>query len=366
MEARAGSWRRWIIVAAGLAMTAVPAQADVSFTQRIKVKTPGSIGSIDISRTVRLSGMKERDELFMKLSNPSAEVVDRGRRDEIRIVRPDKDLVWELDPKEQTYTETTFPELRARMERMAQELGIVTKTQEASDAEVRVETKWTKETKRIGPWEATKRTIIAHTQVVDLETGLKRGGEVVWDLWLSGNVPGQDEMRTFSDAYRARMGLANEVAPLWGFAGAYAKSFAKAIEALKELDGYPVRWSWSVRTELSPEEKAAFADEARTQAEGADDHVLAEQAGKAEEETDLQNTDRPRDTERAETKKTPRPVEPEGTEELHPVPEVETGMMVQMRASSTLEKVDVGGVAAATFELPSGYQPALPAKPASK
>jgi|GEM_PF-7090688 len=356
-----------MLAVAALASVAPSARADVTYVEHTKIKGLGSPGAVDVTRTVRLSGLKECENSVIRYSRPVAIQKGVRSRETADIARLDRDLTWTLDPGGKTYVETTFDAMRAQTLAAAQDADSIAMTAEAPDADPRVEIDPTSDVRRIGPWEARRVIINVSTQVVDLKSGSKRNGWIVWELWMADPVPGVQEIRSFDQIYAEKLGTSSEFVPMMTLGESYRKSVKQAMLALRQTTGYPVEWTWTLRTELSPEELAALNDAAATQRESADEqadlndklikNLEIDPARQAGEQLNQSNI----------TKDLHRPEEPVSGEDAETVsadlgPGVEEGMMVLMKASSTIETVDPGTIDPAIFEIPSGYRNTAPPK----
>ncbi len=344
-----------------LIVTATIVHADAVFTQRTKISGAGDLGRMEIVRAVRISRDKAREESTVKFSGSVARDAGAKPVDTIGIVRLDQGLVQTLDPKERTFTERSLRDMRAYLRELAAEADTSTGCMEATGAAPVVTVKPSAETRRIAAWDAVRTTITSRTEVVDLQTGAERNAEVVMDLWMASNVPGAEEIRGFDSARAARLGLAGETFPaLEGLAGGFQRSMEKIRDAYAKLPGYPIRWTWTVRTDLSPADRAALADAAKLQEEGADPNQKEEETEDATGLADPLAGVATRSPESARDKNRPPPLESTAGENLTTTSAdqevgTERGATVVFRAESDLESAAAGPVDPAAFEIPSGF-----------
>jgi hypothetical protein len=138
-----------------------------------------------------------------------------------QIVRLDKGLMWEVQPKDKTYTERTFADARAAMEKAMQQMEAASQQAQAQQPQQQlpidaaesecsspvVEAKVTGETATIAGNE-TKRAMVSLKQTCkDLKT--MKSCDMVFsiDEWLAAQAPGMDESRAFAQNYAKQMGL---------------------------------------------------------------------------------------------------------------------------------------------------------------
>lgn len=352
--------RRLIVVLPAVAMAIGSAHADVTYTQKTKIRGAGDMVRADVVRIVRIRGDKAREEATVQLSGTTARNAGTEPLKLIEIRRLDQSLIWTLDPKDKTFAEKSLDEVRADLVRLAAEADTSTNCMESPDAAPVISVKPSEQMRKIGPWEATRTTITAATRVIDLTTGQTRNGEVALDLWMAPDVPGQDEMRAFDSAWSSRLALASERFPLEGLAGGYQRSMEKIRAAFDKLAGVPVEWTWVVRTELSPQDRAALAEAAKLQEEGVDPSPRQEQEQTSAPLADPLAQVQTRSPEAGSDKDRPRPLEPQSGENLSPTSadqeiDTERGMTVIFRAESSLKSAENTPIDPAAFEIPAEY-----------
>lgn len=354
-----------IVVALCLTTIAIveapPAHADVAFVEELRVK--GAEGSTDITRNVHISGLKEREESVMSFSPSLAKQIGTRRQETSSITRLDRGLTWTLDPESKTYTEQPLDSLEAEVRLKALQADSSAQTAEAPDADPHVTITPTSEVKQIGPWSARKTTVEVTTEVVDLQSGARRPGAIVWDLWLADEVPGSGEMRAFDRMKAHKLGTPSEIDPLEAVGKSFTKSVKQAMLALREVHGDPVAWTWTLRTALSPEERAALDEAAATQREGLDEPETSDNSANQTDNVIVNGTrDVEQHTVRSNVHKPlGRPGEEEpasGAEAASADMNADTGegKMVLLKVDSTLKSVSTTAEDPSLFEIPPGYR----------
>ncbi len=332
-----------------------PAAADVTFIEELKVKQAD--GAADTKRTVYLSGLKEREDSVTDFSASLANRIGTRRRETSTITRFDAGLARTLDRASRTYSEEPLDAVAQEIRQEAVRIDSVGMTAEAPDASPRVTITPSSDTKEIGPWKVHRTTIEVSTEVIDLPSGEKRNGAIVWDLWLADSLPGATEMRSFGQIRGEKLGLTAEFEPLEAVCASFPKSAKEAMLALKEVHGYPVEWSWVVRTALSPEQRAALEESAATQRESLDQPDAADLPDNAPMEG-LKPTDpatvRMNGNEDLYQPKGPPPGTVEGTSADINFYSGE-GTTVLMSIKSTLKGLTTTSCDPSLFEIPSGF-----------
>jgi hypothetical protein len=340
--------------------SAAIARADVTYTERTQVKRAGAGGAEETTRTVRLAGVQEREESAVHYSLFSGKSAEERRREEVRIIRADLGSCWTIDSRARTYSESTFDALRSDARKTATAADSTTVTTEAPDANPLVEVRPTGEAKQVGPWKATLTVVRVSTQVVDLESGAPRKGEIIWELWLAQGVPGVSEIRSFNQLYSEKLGTTSEFASLASLGVSYPKSVKQAMLALKDVAGYPVEWTWTFRAEISPEAAAALRDAARTELEAGDtrDNTGEGATQTIEQDPHQMEAGHPIAWNYDETEHKSRDLASRTAADSAGEKGTLTGkgLMVLMKATSRIESIDTRKVDPSSFEIPQGYR----------
>jgi hypothetical protein len=342
-----------------LALFAVPSHADATFTQRMKIRGGGEMDRIEVVRKVRIHQDKAREESITKFAGPAARDAGAMPVASTTIVRLDRGAFLFLEPQQRTFSERSLLDERARLLDVAAEADTSTGCAEAPDASPAATVHSTPEVRRIGSWDATLTRIAVRTLVIDLRTGEKRDADVTLDLWMARDVPGQDDIRAYEAARAARLGIAGEIFSLAGLSGGYEKSMAKIRQEYLKLPGYPVRWTWTVRTALSPEDRADLVDAAKLEEEGADPSQKQEEIEGSQSIQDPLAAVETRSPESAQDKNRPHPQEPSSGVDTKLTgadqeTDTEQGTTLILRVEAIVEAVDGDRVDPSLFEVPPG------------
>lgn len=343
-----------------LTLFALPSHADATFTQRMKFKGGGEMGRFEILRKLRVHQDKAREESITTFAGPTARDAGAKPVASTTIIRLDRGAFLSLDPERRAFTERSLLDERARLLDIAAEADTSTGCAEAPDAAPAATLRSTSDVRKIGSWDATLTRIAVRTLVMDLGTGEKRDADITLDLWMARDVPGQSDVRAYEAARAARLGIAGEIFSLAGLSGGYEKSMTKIRQEYQKLSGFPVRWTWTVRTALSSEDRADLVDAARIEEEGADPSQEQEEIAGSQTLQDPLASVETRSPESAQDKHRPHPQELSSGEDLKlsgadQEPETESGSTLVFRVDSILESADAGGVDPSLFEVPAGY-----------
>ena len=219
-------------------MAGLTARADFSYTTRTK-SSGGMMGGAMKNQVAKhyFKGNKMR--------------MDRGAA--ATILDFDAQTVTYLDVSNQTYSLTSFGTLGAQAGEAVNKSG----------AEVSVDVKETGQRKNINGYNAHEGIMTMDMESPQAQqAGMKMRMEM--DLWLSPDVPGAGDMRTFYQRNAARFPWAAMAGPGRGNQG-IQKSFGEVQRKMASLNGVPVLQVMRMKT-AGNEPKAAQAQEGMTKA----------------------------------------------------------------------------------------------------
>ncbi len=177
---------------------------------------------------------------FMKYFNPNM--------NEVSIIRLDKELIWNLDTENKTYTERTFAEMK---EMMAQGMQGIGQPMPEQDSDFEADYKWSKpkikvenlkESKKINGFKCEHYLVSVTTVGTHIETGVKDTMYFVSDLWNSKAVTKNMQLvNDFNKKYLDAIGInipAN--AGMAMIAGMYKDQMQSLQGEIDKLDGYAI------------------------------------------------------------------------------------------------------------------------------
>src|SRR5687767_2610089 len=107
------------------AVLSTGAHADVTIEERMSISRAGLMKMANMSRTTTtmISGQRARTDSNLQFESGLMRTFARGiGGDSTEIVRLDQDKMYSIDNKKKTYTETTFAETRAQMEKISKQM----------------------------------------------------------------------------------------------------------------------------------------------------------------------------------------------------------------------------------------------------
>ncbi|HEY2037406.1 MAG TPA: hypothetical protein VGG96_10355 [Steroidobacteraceae bacterium] len=264
MSTRSRAWgilTAILAVAAALAVLAPHARADVTVGQKTSMSLGGI--NIDVDSVERTTADKQRSDSAVRCHGFLAlfcRDVEGGR-----IVRLDKQVEWELQPKKKLYSERPFPtaeqraaaqqQLDAAMEAMkncpmpqsqsaSQSNAPDTSRCQLSSPVINVND--TGEHATILGHDARKKSVVLSQTCTDTQTGDVCEIDYGFETWLTTEqIAGTDERNAFVRRYLAAQGLDPNNPQLQHTVEQFMAPYADALKQLRskaaDLQGYPLR-----------------------------------------------------------------------------------------------------------------------------
>jgi hypothetical protein len=214
-------------------------------TIKSTIENKGMVGMLDMAGTQQttISGDMMREESTIKMTGKTMKMLGGGKPQEtIKITRLDKELFWDISPKEKEYTELTFAELRKQMTEMTKD-GAKAHPSDSIQAKTDIQVERTGKKQTIAGYNAEQVIVIVTITGKDAETGKTSEFKVNMDMWLSKDVPGLAEYKDFHKRLAEKLGL-------FGPNEAFTKAFAslganqeQIWEKMKDIDGFPLMTS---------------------------------------------------------------------------------------------------------------------------
>jgi hypothetical protein len=363
-----------VVAAAAAALTFIAsvALADVTVENRIAVTGTGIMSAGNMSGTTKttISGERSRTDSDIQLQSKVVRMFAHGAvGPTAEIVRLDQDKIDHLDLNRKQYTEQTFEEMRARLQK------VLDKTQDSQgpgedhrgqdtqkpmddskcewlDPKVDVQRSGEKAT--YAGFEAERLTITASQPCKDKETGAICEVALSLDEWLAPGFSANTEAEKFHRAYAQKIGL-DLTTGRGGFGGGdinqraqsmfgrYQGIWSEIIAKTKDVKGYPVKTSFAFafggpqcKNVQSQQQQDSGSDTAATPG-----GLAGQVAGKLGS-----MFHRKKDDSQAATD----PAAPA------PAPALPAGLVPLITMTSELVSVSTAGVGADLFEVPADFK----------
>ena len=241
-----------------LAITA--ARADVTVESRFAVEGSGimSAGNMSGTSTTIISGDRSRVDSDIQLNSGFMRVLAHGAMGPTaQIVRLDEDKVLSLNIKKKQYTEQTFEEMRAQMQRATEKTNADSAKSAATPSaideskcewlEPKATVKRTGQKASIAGFDAEEVQITASQPCKDRTTGAICEVAIGLDEWLAPQFSSGEEAQKFGRAYAQKIGLDlgatnhDAMGSAQALFGRYKGIWTQISTKMTEMKGYPVR-----------------------------------------------------------------------------------------------------------------------------
>jgi hypothetical protein len=344
---------------AGVLVSAA-AQADVTMQESMSLSGAGMMKMANMSgtTTTTISGNKARTESNMQFESGLMRTFARGAGGpHVEIVRLEEDKIFSLDPKKKTYTETTFAEMRAKMQQAMDQMNkSQAQQQQATSGVDESECEWsepksdvkrTGETATIAGFQAEHITVTASQTCTNKKTGDACDFGLALDQWIAPGFQASSETTAYQRAYAEKLGLGTASSRDFaeraqGMFGRYKGIWAELGKRMAEIPvkGYAVKSSFGLGVG-GPQCKSA---QEQQQAQGAQQQQPGGLGGALGGALGGMFGKKKKQDEAAQQQAAPPPTTMAG------------GLMPLMSMGTELVSITRDGVPPATFEVPADYK----------
>lgn len=255
--------RTTAIVCSALGIAACVARADVTIVRSTAVEGVGamSFGNMSGTSTTIISGDKSRTQSDVKMQSKLVGFLARNAiGPSAEIVLLDQDRMLHLNLSKKEYTETTFEQLHAQMQKAADQMSQSQDNKQQPSAVDQSKCVWlpakvsvnrTGEKAQFGGYDSERTVITAAQPCQDKDTGSICEVALVLDEWLSAGFTESAEARRFYTAYAAKMGLdpsssqdASQRAK--AMFSQYKDIWAQVATKMQNVKGYPVKTGFTL------------------------------------------------------------------------------------------------------------------------
>jgi hypothetical protein len=245
-----------------LGFAAVTARADITIERTTSVDGVGAMAFANMSGTSKtsISGDKSRTDSDMKMQSKIIGFLARNSMGpSAEIVLLDQDKLYHLNMNKKEYTETTFEQLRAQLQKMSDQMNSSEQKQQPSAVDqskcvwlpAKVDITRSGEKAQFAGYDAQRVTVTATQPCQDKDTGSICEIALVLDQWTSADFAQSSEARKFYTAYASKMGLdpsnsqdiSERAKALFSqYKGVWTEVAAK----MQSVKGYPVKSSFTL------------------------------------------------------------------------------------------------------------------------
>ena len=238
------------------------AQADITLERTLSVEGVGAMAFGNMSGTSKttISGDKSRTDSDIKMKSKIIGFLARNSvGPSAEIVRLDEDKLYRLNINKKEYTETTFEQLRAQLQKMSDQVNSAEQKRQPSAVD-QSKCEWlppkadvtrTGEKAQFAGYDSERVIITAAQPCKDKETGSICEVALVLDQWLSAGFAESAEAQKYYKAYAAKLGLdpassqdtAQRAQALFS---QYKGIWAEIASKMQNMKGYPVKTSFTL------------------------------------------------------------------------------------------------------------------------
>jgi hypothetical protein len=245
-----------------LGFAAGTAQADITIERTTSVNGVGAMAFANMSGTSKtsISGDRSRTDSDMKMQSKIIGFLARNALGpSAEIVLLDQDKLYRLNMNKKEYTETTFEQLRAQMQKVSDQLNSSEDKKQPSAVDqskcvwlpAKVDVAKSGEKAQIAGYDAQRVTITATQPCQDKETGAICEIALVFDQWISADFAESSEARKFYTAYASKMGIdisnSQDVSErAKALFSQYKGVWTEVADKMQSVKGYPVKSSFTL------------------------------------------------------------------------------------------------------------------------
>jgi hypothetical protein len=245
-----------------LVCAAGTAHADLTVERSTSVEGVGAMAFANMSGSSKTSiaGDKSRTDSDMKMQSKLVGFLARNALGpSADIVLLDQDKIYHLNMNKKEYTETTFEQFRAQMQKMSDQMNASENRQQPSAVDqskctwlpAKVDVNKSGEKAQIAGYDAQRVTVTATQPCQDKETGAICEVALVLDQWTSTDFAESSEARKFYTAYASKMGFdassSQDVSErAKALFGQYKGLWTEVAAKMQSVKGYPVKSSFTL------------------------------------------------------------------------------------------------------------------------
>src|SRR3569833_304539 len=238
------------------------ARADITIERTTTVEGVGVMAFGNMSGTSKptISGNKSRTDSDMKMKSKLVGCLARGAvGPSAEIALLDQDKLYHLNINKKEYTETTFEQMRERLQKASDQLNSTDERKQPAAVDqskcewmpARADVKKTGEKAQFGGYDSERVVITAAQPCKDKETGSICEVALVLDNWMSTSFTESAEVQRYYQAYAAKMGLdpsgSQDVSQrAKALFSQYKGIWAEIAGKMQNVKGYPVRSSFTL------------------------------------------------------------------------------------------------------------------------
>jgi hypothetical protein len=245
-----------------LGFAAGTAQADITIERTTSVEGVGGMAFANMSGTSKtsISGDRSRTDSDMKMQSKIIGFLARNAvGPSAEIVLLDQDKLYHLNMNKKEYTEMSFEQLHAQMQKMSDQMNSSEERKQPSAVDqskcvwlpAKVDVTKSGEKAQFAGYDAQRVTVTATQPCQDKDTGAICEIALVLDQWTSADFAESSEARKFYSAYAAKMGIdtsnSQDVSErAKALFSQYKGVWTEVAAKMQSVKGYPVKSSFTL------------------------------------------------------------------------------------------------------------------------
>jgi hypothetical protein len=238
------------------------AEADITIERSTSVEGVGAMAFGNMSGTSKtiISGDKSRTDSDMKMQSKIIGFLARNTvGPSAEIVLLDQDKLYHLNMAKKEYTETTFEQMRAQLQKMSDQMNSNEGKKQPSAVDQskcqwlppKVTLNKSGEKAQFAGYDAERVTITASQPCEDKETGSICEVALVLDQWTAAGFTESAEVRRFYTAYASKMGMdpsssQDATQRAQALFSQYKGIWTEVASKMQNVKGYPVKSSFTL------------------------------------------------------------------------------------------------------------------------
>jgi hypothetical protein len=351
-----------VLMGSILGFAAGTAHADISIERTTSVEGVGAMAFANMSGSSKtsISGDKSRTDSDMKMQSKIIGFLARNAvGPSAEIVLLDQDKLYHLNMNKKEYTETTFEQLRAQLQKMSDQMNSSEDKKQPSAVDqskcvwlpAKVDVAKSGEKAQFAGYDAQRVTVTATQPCQDKETGAICEIALVLDQWTSADFAESSEARKFYTAYASKMGIdlsdSQDVSErAKALFGQYKGVWTEVAAKMQSVKGYPVKSSFTLgiggpqcKDSNSQQAQTSQTDNSSPSPSGIAGAVVGKLGGLFQKKKETADA----------------PAAPPAAAVVAPVA-MPPGDVALMTVSSQVISVSTNGVSADAFTVPSGFK----------
>jgi hypothetical protein len=268
-----------VLMGSILGFAAGTAHADITIERTTSVEGVGGMAFANMSGSSKtsISGDMSRTDTDMKMQSKIVGFLARNALGpSAEIVLLDEDKLYHVNINKKEYTETTFEQLHAQLQKMSDQMSAAGDKQQPSAVDqskcvwlpAKVDVTKSGEKAQFAGYDAQRVTVTATQPCQDKDTGAICEIALVLDQWTSADFAESSEARKFYTAYASKMGIdvsnSQDVSErAKALFAQYKGVWTEVAAKMQGVKGYPVKSSFTLGLG-GPQCKSSNSQQAQT------------------------------------------------------------------------------------------------------